>query len=237
MMTRLFFMAFLFVAAPAFSQCKTSETDPKTKEKINCTDVKNMKQGKWKITVAPLRGEPGFKEEGFYTDDKKEGKWIRFNLVGDVLAIENYKWGYKDGINEYFTVEGPIRKESWKAIDPKSPYDTVAVYDLQNPDKITQRLMRAETFSVRQGTWEYYDASHGFIIKKEDYVMDELIDPLKQKKLDAAKAAANMDSTVIIANIDSAIVNKNKPAEVLLYEKKNSNKKKIKVRDGQTGIN
>ena len=35
---------------------------------------------------------------------------------------------------------------------------------------------------------------------------------------------------------DTAITSKAKPREVLEYEKKNSNKKKIKVRDGATGV-
>ncbi len=229
---RCVLLLFILFSAPAFSQCKTYVLDAKH-DTLNCTDYQNLKQGKWNIHAEALRGEPGYSEEGYYADGNKEGVWARYNLIGDVIAIENYKWGERNGISEYYTMEGLLRKESWKVIDPKSIYDTVDVYSLNNGDKIKQRLMKAETFSVRQGTWEYYNPSTSGIIKTEEYFMDELIDP--RKKIKPADAGnANSDS-LAVAKTDSTLTVQ-KPLEVLKYEKKNSKKKKIKVREGHTGI-
>lgn len=211
------------------AQCKTYLLNDQG-DTVNCTDNKNFKQGKWHIRVEPLRGEPGYIEIGKFKDDKREGAWTKFNMVGDVMAKENYRWGFKHGTNEYYSLEGLIRKESWKAIDPKNPYDTVNVYDLANADKITQRVMKAETFNVRHGIWENYNPSIGMVIKREEYNMDMLV---PEKKKEIAKDLQNLDADDI-ARDTSRIP---KPAEVLLYEKKNSNKKNIKVRDGRTGVN
>ena len=60
---------------------------------INIIDSKGLKQGKWVITVGELRGEPGYVEEGIYAKDKKEGYWRRYSIEGDLLSVENYKYG------------------------------------------------------------------------------------------------------------------------------------------------
>ncbi|HXL57136.1 MAG TPA: hypothetical protein VN958_12805 [Chitinophagaceae bacterium] len=64
---------------------------------LNRVDQNNLKQGPWVTHVESLRGEPGYEEEGVYKDGKKEGTWRMYNLMGDLLAKENYKWGYKNG--------------------------------------------------------------------------------------------------------------------------------------------
>ena len=55
---------------------------------INAVDKKNLKQGKWVVTVAELRGEPGYEEEGVYYNDRREGIWRKFTLQGDQFAVE-----------------------------------------------------------------------------------------------------------------------------------------------------
>ena len=193
---------------------------------LNCTDKAGLKQGKWIIHTPDLRGEKGFDEEGIFTNDKREGAWRMYSLGGDVLAVENYKWGYKNGKSQYYNMAGLIREESWRAVNPEYPYDTVEVYDLQDPNKVTQRVVKVEGTSYRNGLWNYYDPSNGAIYKTETYVLDKLQTP--HKNVDGAKAATGADSTTTAKKVA-------KPTEVLEYEKKNSNKKKIKVRDGATG--
>jgi hypothetical protein len=85
----------LAVAHLSFAQCKTYIIGVKG-DTLNCTDNAGLKQGKWVVKTPPLRGEPGFEEEGEFKNNKKEGYWRRYSEQGDILAIENYKW--------YFTI-------------------------------------------------------------------------------------------------------------------------------------
>ena len=130
---------FILIAAlsahQSFSQCKTYRLSTKG-DTVNCTDFQNRKQGIWNTRITDNYGEPGYEKQGYYKDDKKVGARMRFNLMGDVIAQENYKWGNKDGICRYYNLMGIIREESWRAIDPVNPYDTVRIYHLDNPDKI-----------------------------------------------------------------------------------------------------
>lgn len=196
---------------------------------LNRVDQKDLKQGRWSTRVEALRGEPGYVEEGVYVDGKKEGLWRTYSLVGDILAMENYRWGYKDGVSTYYNLYGMMRQESWHAVDPKNPYDTVDVPDL-NSDAVYKRVVKVEGFTVKHGTWNYYDPETGTLLKTEEYVLDHLVDPKKKNAL----AKKGTDSLNL--KKDTLTTTKVKPKEVLEYEKKNSNKKKIKVRDGATGV-
>ena len=213
----------------SFGQCKTYKLDAKG-DTINCTNLQNLKQGKWVMRKETNYGEPGYQEEGMYVDDKKEGAWTRYNLMGDVIAEENYKWGNKNGICRYYNLIGLIREESWRAIDPLNPYDTVRVYHLDNPDKYDLKIVKVESSAVKHGTWNYYDPERGVITKSEEYVIDQLVSNKKRNFIltDSLSASKNSADSLSLAN-------KNKPPEVLEYEKKNQ-KKKIKVRDGATGV-
>jgi hypothetical protein len=215
----------LAVAHLSFAQCKTYIIGVKG-DTLNCTDHAGMKQGKWVVKTPPLRGEPGYEEEGIFKDNKKEGYWRRYTEQGDILAIEGYKYGYKNGLSQYYSLQGLTREESWRAVNPDYPYDTVRVYDLKDPDKYDLRVVKVEGTAYKQGTWKYFDPMTGLITKTEDYVMDKKVDPFTGRNLDA-----------VTATDTSAMAKKkmDKPTEVLQYEKKNSNKKKIKVRDGVTG--
>jgi len=199
---------------------------------LNRVDQNNLKQGRWVTHVESLRGEPGYEEEGIYKDGKKEGVWRTYNLMGDLLSTENYKWGYKNGSCSYYNLYGLLREESWKAIDPKNPYDTIDVPDLYT-DAVYKRVVKVEGFTVKHGTWNYYDPQTGAIVKSEEYVLDKLVDP-KKKNTALANGKNISDSTSLPK--DTTLTSKVKPKEVLEYEKKNSNKKKIKVRDGTTAV-
>ena len=145
-------------------------------------------------------------------------------------AIETYKWGQKDGRNQYFNYQGePIREEYWRAIDPKNPYDTVRIYDVNDPTKfLGLKVVKIESASVKHGLWKYFDPQYGKVEKTERWVMDRL------------KTADEPDDDMAIIDVSKSTVKKEepkmkvKPKEVLEFEKKNA-KKKIKVRDGSTG--
>jgi hypothetical protein len=191
---------------------------------INCADQKKLKQGKWVVRVEELRGEPGYEEEGYFVDDKKEGNWRRYNLTGDLLAIENYKWGNRDGKQLYFTMLGDLlREESWKSVNPENPYDTIEVPDLDNPMVTVSKVIKHEASELRHGTWKMYDPTTGMIVKTETYLYGQ--------KEGLASTGGNTGQPAKTKSAAPAA----KPKAVEDWEKKNTGKKKVTVRDGRTG--
>lgn len=221
---------FLMISLVADGQYKSYIIGVKG-DTLNIVDLKGKKQGRWVVTVQPLRGEPGYEEQGVYVDDKKDGRWQQFYLTGDIQAIENYKWGNKHGKCYYYNRWGAlVREESWKAVNPENPYDTVAVYDINDPTLIVDHVVvKLEGSTLRHGTWKYYDPDFGTIEKTEEYVLDKPKNGLDELAPLDVKASykPTLDS---LGNKSSP-----KPKEVLEFEKKNSGKKAVKVRDGKTG--
>lgn len=198
---------------------------------INIVDKDKKKQGRWVTKVESLRGEPGYEDEGVYVDGAKEGAWRRYNLTGDILAIENYKWGYKDGKQLYFSSLGDlIREESWKAVNPKNPYDTIEVPDLNNPMVSVQKVVKHEGSELKHGAWKYYNPSTGLIFKTENFSYGQKLDGLGRPIVDSK--VSNGSNRPVNADRPKTI---EKPPAVLEWEKKNAGKKKIDVRDGRTG--
>jgi len=212
----LIFIAIQFCYS-AEAQYKTYTLSPRG-DTLNAIDKNNLKQGKWVVHVDPLRGEPGYEEEGIFVNGKKEGMWRKYTLQSDLIAVENYRYGGKDGLSQYYTPYGElIREENWRAYNPDSPYDTIAIYGTGSNEIISYKIVKAEQYSVKDGNWTYYDPGTGRIIKSEKYDRNRLLNaPKNEVVTEEPKKVA-------------------KPAEVLEYEKKNSGKKKVKVRDGQTG--
>lgn len=189
---------------------------------LNRLDQLDKKQGPWVVRVDDLRGEPGYEEEGYFEDGKKTGLWRRYALSGDLIAMENYKWGEKDGKQQYYSKMGDLlREESWRATNPENPYDTVRVPDPEVPDKWETKVVKLEVASVAHGVWKFYDPATGFIVKQETYFFGQP-DKAGQAKKSTAQAS------------DKAATQK--PKHVEDWEKQNSGKKKVKVRDGSTGF-
>ena len=187
---------------------------------LNAIDKNDMKQGKWMLHVEPLRGEPGYEEEGMFVKNNKEGIWRKYSLTGDIIAVEFYKLGGKDGVQQYYTYLGDlIREESWRGYDPDAPYDTVAVYGEGNNEIIEYKIVKAEQYSVKHGEWKYFDAGTGRLVKVEKYERGHLETPGDNTKT-ATPAAAKKKEV-------------EKTPEMLEWEKKNKGKKKV-VRDGRT---
>jgi hypothetical protein len=229
---RYLLLIFLLISINSYSQCKTFRIGIKG-DTLNCTDHNGKKQGRWINEMPALRGEPGFEEQGVYINDKKEGPWQQFSLMGDLQAIENYRWGNKNGKCFYFTRFGqPLREESWKAVNPENPYDTVDVYDLKDATKIIDRVVvKLDGFTLRHGTWKYYNPDFGTVEKTEQYHLDKLrSDTDELAPIDISTNSTTKEKSDTVAK--KTVL---KPKAVLDYEKKNAGKKSIKVRDGRTG--
>lgn len=222
-------LVMLFLNQGSSAQCKTYKISIKG-DTINCTTFSGKKKGKWLERTENLRGNPGREEEGLYINNLREGTWRTYSLQGDPMAVENYRWGLLNGISQYYTLEGLEHEESWKALDPGKPYDTIDVPDLYQPDVYKKVGVKNEGNAIKQGKWTYYDPKTGYILKTENYVQDSLQNPLsifgmRQKaKLPLSDSAKR-----------KALADKNKPFEILQYEKKNAGKKKVRVIDGSTG--
>ena len=207
---------------------------------LNRVDLNGKKQGPWVIHLDEVRGEPGYDEQGYFVDDKKDGKWVRFSLMGDKIAEENYRWGSLDGKSRYYTRTGGLqREETWRAIEPGRKFDTVDVLDINDPTKvIDQVVVKVEGSTMKHGTWTYFDPQWGTITKTEQYWADKLrtddgtisgaeTTDEELKPIEFSSGKAKTDTTG-----SKSLV---KPQAVLEYEKKNSGRKKIKVRDGSAG--
>ena len=226
---KLIMILLVMVPLAGISQWKTYIIGVKG-DTLNRVDLKGKKQGPWVVHFDELRGEPGFEEEGYYNNDKKEGAWRKYSLMGDLLAVENFRWGNKDGRNVYFNNTGQLlREESWKAVNPDNPYDTVEVFDLNDPTKvIDHRIIKLDGYTLKHGTWTFYDPVSGKVDKTEKWNLDK---PATGNGGDDLAPIDIADNTT--AKSDSA-KKYPKPQAILDYEKKNK-KKKIKVRDGSTG--
>jgi hypothetical protein len=220
----LFWVLFLLFTNATFGQWKNYLISPRG-DTLNRVDMKDRKQGPWVIHVDELRGEQGYDEQGYFVDDKKDGIWVRFSLIGDKIAAENYRWGNLDGKAQYFNrTGGLIREENWRAVDPTKTMDTVNVYDVNDPGKVVdQVVVKLEGRTYKHGAWTYYDAEWGTIVKTEQYFLDKL-----KTGEDGGEELKPLDATGKTKQVT-------KPKAVLDYEKKNSGKKKIKSRDGNTG--
>ena len=215
----LIVIQFLFLMNGA-AQYKSYKLNDK-RDTINAVDKNNLKQGKWVIHIDELRGEPGYEEEGLFKNDKKEGIWRMYNLTGDIIGVENYKLGGKDGIQQYYTYLGDLyREESWRGYDPEAPYDTVAVYGTGSNEIVDYKIVKAEQYSVRHGEWRYYEPGSGRLVKSEKY---------DRGLLEKAGAKA-----VAATAVETKPKKVEKTPEMLEWEKKNKGKKKV-IRDGRTG--
>ena len=232
---RLIVALFLFISINGFGQWKSFVITTKG-DTLNRVDMNGKKQGAWAVHVDDLRGERGYEEEGYFENDQKTGTWKKYSLEGVKIAEENYSWGKLNGKQQYFTYNGGLmREEGWRAIDPKIAFDTVAVYDLKDMSKISSWVVvKNEGVALKHGKWTYYDPREGTIEATEFYVMnklrtenDEMIadDDIRPVSISDGKSKTDTAGKKAVT----------KPQAILDYEKKNSGKKKIKVRDGSTG--
>lgn len=214
-------LTLVFFCGRGYAQWKDYKLNAKG-DTLNRIDMQGKKQGPWLNHIDELRGEPGYEEEGYYKDDRKEGEWRLYSLSGDIVGLEGYRWGFKDGICQYFTMHGDLRLEqSWKALNPDQLYDTL---DIEDPDKLdtyTRVVVKNEGVALKHGTWKYFDPSTGSILRTETYTLGKL-----------ESGGENRSASVETTEKKSVA----KPKEVLEFEKKNAGKKKVKYKDGSVGF-
>lgn len=231
----------LLISATGYSQPWKDFIISVRGDTLNRVDMKGKKQGPWVVHVDALRGEQGYDEQGYFVDDKKDGLWLRFNLMGDKIAEENFRYGAKDGKSRYYTMNGGLfREESWRAVDPKKTMDTVDVFDINDPSKrVDQVIVKVEGTTNKHGVWKYYEPVWGTIEKTERYFLDKL-----QTEDGTAVGGEEGDEEIKVLDVKNSkkvsatdsLGNKIKPQVVMDYEKKNSGKKKVRTRDGNTGL-
>lgn len=171
-----------------------------------------------------MRGNPGYDEQGEYLEDRRDGFWTRYNLMGDLVAVLSYKWGNLDGVSQFYTIAGLEREESWRAMNPNKAYDTLDVEDVNNENHYVKVVVKNDGKSMKHGTWKWYRPGGMSIIKTEVYFLNKI-------KLPGDDAAASDSSATVKKPEPKKVV----PKEVQQFDKKNSNKKTTKVRDGKTG--
>ncbi len=217
-MRSIFTLLIISFALNGFGQYKDYKIAPNG-DTLNRVDMKGMKQGPWVIRYEKLRGEPGFEEEGRFVNDRKEGEWRLFSLMGDQIGTENYRWGLKDGVSRYYNTDGNLRLEqSWKALNPDKLYDTLQVEEVDKLDSYKTVIVKNEGASLKHGSWRYYDGESGRLLRSEQYELGRLLtEPAPAEPEPTAKKEVP------------------KPKEVVEFEKKNSGKKKIRYKDGSTG--
>jgi antitoxin component YwqK of YwqJK toxin-antitoxin module len=214
---RLILFFFLLLSLDGYSQWKSYTIGIKG-DTLNCVDQQDRKQGRWVNHYDEIRGEPGYEEEGAYKNGRKEGTWRLYSLAGDLMGMEFYKWGYKDGVCQYFaTTSGAlVREESWRALNPDKLYDTLTIEDIDHLDKYKTVVVKNEGVAIRDGVWKFYDPTTGMVARTETYTLG---------KLETGKSSTS--STAAAGAAKPSV----KPKEVLDFEKK-TGKKKVKVQDG-----
>ncbi len=215
----VFFAFFLFLSSEA--QYKSFVINAKG-DTINAINSNGQKTGKWVIEVPELRGEPGYVEEGVYQKGVKDGFWRQYSIEGDLIGVEQYKLGGKDGLQQYFTFLGALEhEESWRGYNPEDPYDTIAVYGTGSGEIIDYKIVKAEPYSVKQGEWRYYDVNTGRLLKTDIWERNVLQKPTA--------------SQVPIATGEDKKKKIEKTDEMKAWEQKNKGKKRV-MRDGATGL-
>ncbi len=220
----LFAVLVLCISAGASAQYKSFKIS-ENRDTINRLDKQGFKQGKWVERQESVRGEPGFEVEGLYKNDQKEGIFRHYTLQGDPIGFETYLHGGKDGSQQYYSPLGELlREESWKGFNPDAPYDTIPIYGTGSGEIVDYKIVKAEPYSVKQGTWRYYEAVTGKLLKTEEWSRNVIVLP------DAPKPQAGVGAT-----LDGVKKVVPKTPEMLEWEKKNKGKKNA-IRNGQTGI-
>lgn len=219
MMKTMITILLLFYVGNTFSQNKEYKIGPNG-DTINTVNKNGLKVGKWVHEVPALREEPGYVEEGFYVKGQKDSIWRIYNWGGDLIAVENYKLGGKSGIQQYYNYLGDLeREENWRPYNPEDPYDTIAVYGEGNGEIVDYKIVKAETYSVKDGEWKYYEPGSGRVLRTETWDRNYLVTPKGSKS--QVKTYYQKSEKV------------EKTQEMIEWEKKNGKKKVI---DGRTNL-
>ena len=116
-------------------------------------------------------------------------------------------------------------------MNPAKQFDTIEVQDVIDPNKNEMVIIKTSGNALKHGRWRFFYPMTGELIKTEHWFLDQIVEPGKEPG-NPEKGGKKADSTSVKKDTSSV---KTKPKEVLDFEKKNSGKKKVQVRDGRTG--
>ncbi len=141
---------------------------------VNLSDEKGRRHGLWWEKFAASLGEAAYTAFGAYDHGQKIGPWYKINEIGDLVAIENFRFNNLHGEAKYFELGNLVCVGNFRSLDPSSSYDTFIVV---HPVTGVEKLVSVPTTrgSVRHGIWRYYDNRTGRMIKEEEYMVDELV--------------------------------------------------------------
>ena len=129
--------------------------------------------GRDSIVRAALPDTSVWRTELSYNDPMVEG-YFRSNAFNDYPVVgvtweqaNNYCRWRTDRANENTLIK-------YKLIDPKNPYDTIIVPDLDHPDRMIEKVIKHEAAEVKNGTWTYYSSSTGDVVKTERFIFGQL---------------------------------------------------------------
>ena len=92
--------------------------------------------------------------------------------------------------------------------------------------------MKLDGFTLRHGTWKFFDPDLGTVVKTEQYRLDKLV-VAGQVEDELAPIDVSTGSTTKAKSDTTGKKSIAKPKEVMDYEKKNPVKKKETTRTGQ----
>ncbi len=217
---RITFFSFFMMVTPFWglqAQYKEFKLNAKG-DTINAINQNDEKVGKWVTEMPDLRGEHGYVEEGVYKKGVKDGYWRKYSTMGDLIAVEHYIMGGKDGLQQYYTFLGELEhEENWRGYNPEDPYDTIPVYGTGSGEIIDFKIVKVEPYAVKHGEWRYYEA--GRVIRSEQWNNNNPVNPNAPKPTGIPRYERPKEAV--------------KTPEMLEWERKN---KKRKITDGRTSM-
>lgn len=157
-----------YVAAPA-QEKQVEERIP-----VNQLDVQGKRNGKWWISQPAVKGDPAVTEFGSYDHGRRYGVWYKLDENGDLLSIETYRNDWLDGEAKYFEKGALYCVGHYRGLNTNQRYDTIVVMNPITHDEY-YKAIETDRGSVRHGIWRYFDPLSGYLVKEEEYQVDELI--------------------------------------------------------------
>ena len=167
-------VAFLFFADRSFAQQREEPPVPPEASHLNKVDVKGKKHGLWLTTKPPRMGEPGINEFGNYEHGEKYGMWYKIDDKGDLVAIESFRHDVLDGEVKYYDQGKLYCIGHYRGLNPKNKFDTIVIMHPVTQEE-EYRIIPTDNGSLRHGSWKYYDPQNGYLVKEEEYQVDELV--------------------------------------------------------------
>lgn len=171
-----FLLGLFLTSVVSYAQNKTTKRENSSLIDTlwNQFDKSGNKHGNWFLKSNAERGEEYSTSYGFYNHGMKEGQWYVLDEMNELLRIENYKNNLLDGENKFYEQGYLVCIGHYRSVSTKYKYDTIKVEDPIS-GKIKQVVVPAEKGTTKHGTWEFFDAPSGDLLKIEEWQVDDRI--------------------------------------------------------------